>query len=309
MLELKLFAPESTVVGFIGVGTMGKPMVKNLIKAGYQLKLYDLFPTKALEVVADGGAELMDSPKVVAEVSDVVITMVNDAPNLREVLFGDSGATKAAHAGQVFIDSSTISPTEVRRCSKAIAENGGYMLDAPVSGGEKGATEGTLTIMVGGEESVFNACQPIFNALGNTLTYMGKSGSGQVTKLGNQIMFGLNTLGVCEGLMLATREGVDLEKYLKAVTTGSGGSVILSGFGPYLAKRIFPGSFPVRLMRKDFRLITETMAEENISLPGSALLLQLYNSAAAVNDMASFESLIVALEKLNGFQVNDYQEK
>ncbi len=308
MLEPKSFTPERTAIGFIGVGVMGKPMVKNLIKAGYQLKLYDLFPAKALEVVAEGGAELLASPKAVAEVSDVVITMVNDAPNLREVLFGDDGAVKGMRAGQVFIDSSTISPTEVRRCSKAIAEKGGYLLDAPVSGGEKGATDGTLTIMAGGDEDVFNACQPVFDALGKTVTYMGKSGSGQVTKLGNQIMFGLNTLGVCEGLMLATREGVDLEKYLKAVTPGSGGSTILTGFGPYLAKRVFPGSFPVRLMRKDFRLITETMAEENISLPGSALLLQLYNSVASVDDKASFESLIVALEKLNGFQVNGYRE-
>ncbi len=296
--------PGKAAIGFIGLGVMGKPMAKNLIKAGYQLKLYDLFPAKASELVTEG-AELMSSPAEVAKASGAIITMVNDAPNLREVLFGETGCIRGLKEGQVYIDASTISPTEVRRCSAKIAEYGAYMLDAPVSGGEQGAIDGTLTIMIGGDEAVFEACQPVLSALGTTITYMGASGSGQVTKLGNQIMFGLNTLGVCEGLMLATREGVNLEKYLKAVMPGSGSSAILQSLGPYLAKRVFPGSFPVRLMRKDFRLIGETMAEENISLPGAALLLQLYNVVAAVDQNKSFESLIVALEKLNGFEVNN----
>lgn len=298
--------PGKAIVGFVGVGVMGKPMAKNVMKAGYQLKIYDLFPEKAAELI-EGGAELMRSPAELTEACDVIFTMVNDVPNLRAIYFGENGCRRAMTAGKVFVDTSTIAPGEIRKIHAEVESTGAVMLDAPVSGGESGAVNGTLTIMVGGDEEVFKACEPVLMSIGKTLTYMGGPGCGQATKLGNQIMLGMNTLGVCEGLMLATREGVDLEKYLHAVTPGSGASTILSGFGPYLAKHIFPGSFAVRAIRKDFRLIGETMVADNISLPGAALLLQLYNTVAAIDETKSFESILVALEKLNGFEVNNYK--
>lgn len=305
MMTIPKMEPQKTIVGFIGLGVMGKPMAKNLMKAGYQLKAYDLFPEKAADLV-EAGAQLLDSPLEIARECDVVFTMVNDAPNLRSIYFGENGCKAAMHPGQVFIDTSTIAPAEIRRISAEIAETGAVMLDAPVSGGQPGAAKATLTIMVGGEEAAFKACETILNTIGSTITYMGKSGSGQVTKLGNQIMLGMNTLGICEGLMLATREGVDLEKYLKAVTPGTGASKILSAFGPHLAKHVFPGTFAAKTIRKDFRLLSETMVEENLVLPGAALLLQLYNMVVADDPNKSFESLLVALEKMNGFQVNHY---
>lgn len=305
-MTMQRMDPGKATIGFIGLGVMGKPMAKNVMKAGYQLKIYDLFPEKAADMV-EAGAELLSSATEIAEACDVIFTMVNDVPNLKSIYFGENGCSKAMRAGKIFVDTSTISPGEIRKINAQVAETGAAMLDAPVSGGEQGAVNGTLTVMVGGDEEVFNACEPILNAIGKTITYMGGPGCGQATKLGNQIMLGMNTLGVCEGLMLATREGVDLEKYLHAVTPGSGASTILSGFGPYLAKHIFPGSFAVRAIRKDFRLIGETMAADNISLPGAALLLQLYNTVAAVDETKSFESILVALEKLNGFEVNNYK--
>lgn len=291
-------------VGFIGLGAMGKPMALNLLKAGFHVNGYDLFPEKAQEIVEAGGT-LMGSPKEVTEASQVVMTMINDRPNLENVFLGENGCMEGLHEGVIFMDSSTIAPNDIRYFSKLLEEKGHALLDTPVSGGVKGATEGTLTIMAGGDERAFEAAKSVLEAMGTTITYMGKSGAGQATKLCNQIMLGINTLGVSEMLMLAAKEGLDLEKVLTAVKVGSGESRMLKNWSSNMSKDIFEGKFPVKLIQKDFRLVNQTLIEDNLSLPGAALVLQLYNSVADSDPMIGHEGLLVALEKLNGFKVSD----
>jgi len=295
-------------IGFIGVGTMGKPMAENMIKAGFQLFLYDMYPEKAKELVPLG-AKLMNSPAESASEADVVITMVNDAPNLEEVYFGEKGCAETAKKGCIFVDMSTIAPNSIRGFHKRLTGMGYDMLDAPVSGGKSGAEAATLTIMVGGSAAAFETCKSVFEAMGKTITHLGGPGAGQITKMGNQIMLGLNTLGVCEGLMLAFREGLDLEKYLQAVGVGAGQSAMLSIFGKPLSQRIFPGNFPIKLIQKDFRLIVQTLAEEDLALPGAALMQLLYNSVANTDPTIGHEGVLVALEKMNSFQIGKYEKK
>jgi len=294
-----------TKVGFIGLGTMGKPMVLNLLKAGFAVNGYDLFPEKVAEVT-DAGGTLLNSPAEVAKNSQVVLTMVNDCPNLEQILFGKNGCHTSLHDDLIFIDSSTIAPNDIRRIYGRLSKLGHEFIDAPVSGGAKGAIEGTLTIMAGGSEKAFQRVLPILEAMGSRVTYMGLPGSGQVTKLCNQIMLGINTLGVSEALMLASREGLDLDKLLEALVVGAGTSRMLVNYGAKMSNNDFSGKFPIRLIQKDFRLVNQTLVEDSLSLPGTALVLQLYNSVAASDPMIGHEGLLVALEKLNGFEVGKF---
>ena len=294
-------------IGFVGLGTMGKPMALNLIKTGFHVNGYDLFPEKASEFI-DAGGKMLSSPREVAEKSQVVITMINDLPNLEIVLYGENGCVHGLHDDLVFIDTSTIAPNDIRRIHAMLLEKGHELLDAPVSGGAKGATDGTLTIMVGGNEATYEVCLPVLEAMGSRVTYMGASGTGQATKLCNQIMLGFNTLGVSEALMLASREGIDLDRMLEALVVGAGESRMLKNHGANMSKHAFPGKFPIKLIQKDYKLINQTLIEDNLSLPGASLVLQLYNSVAASEPMVGHEGLLIALEKLNGFEVGRYGE-
>lgn len=292
-------------VGFIGLGTMGKPMALNLLKSGNTVYGYDLFPEKAQDFAAAGG-QLLNSSAQAAQKSQVIFTSVPSYANLQEVMFGEGGCAVALESRKIFVDLSTISPAEARQMHEKLSGLGHQFLDAPVSGGQKGAAAGTLTIMVGGEEAAFEAARPLLEALSSRLTYMGASGSGQATKLANNLMLAINTVGVAEALMLGTREGVDLEKLLDAVMVGSGRSAQLESHGANMARNSFPGKFPIRLMQKDLRLVNQTMIEDNISLPMSSTVLQLYNAAAAQQPGAGHEGVILALEALNGYQAGNY---
>lgn len=294
---------RTTKIGFIGLGVMGKPMAKNLLAAGYPLTVWNRTKSKMEELLSLGAAGAA-SPMEVAEKSDVVITMVADSPDVEAVVLGPSGVIEGARPGMTVIDMSTISPRVTRLVAEALAEKGVRMLDAPVSGGDVGAREGSLSIMVGGPEEAFRECLPILEVLGKRITYMGGSGMGQTTKLCNQVICVLNIQAVCEGLMLGAKAGVDLEKLLEVVTAGAAGSWMLSNLGPKMVKRDFEPGFRVSHQQKDLRLALSAAAELGLPLPGASLVQQMFRAVEA-EGMAGkgTQALIVAMEKLAGFRL------
>lgn len=285
-------------IGFIGLGVMGKPMAKNLLKAGYPLTVWNRTKPKVEELLSLG-ATGASSPKEVAENSDVVITMVTDSPDVEEVILGPLGVIEGAKPGLVLIDMSTISPYVARRVAEKLSERGVKMLDAPVSGGEMGAKEGTLSIMVGGPKGVYEECLPILKALGKRITYMGESGMGQITKLCNQVICALNIQAVCEGLILGAKAGLDLEKLLQVVTAGAAGSWMLSNLGPKMVKRDFKPGFKMSHQQKDLRLALSFATKLGVPLPGTALTNQIFRivEAEGMADKGT-QAAIVAMEKL-----------
>ena len=291
-------------LGFIGLGVMGKPMATNLLKAGYPLTVWNRTRSKMDDLVKLGAAA-GESPKDVAEKSDVVITIVSDSPDVEEVVLGPSGVIEGAKPGMILIDMSTISPTVTRKIAEKLVEKGVKMLDAPVSGGDIGAKQGTLSIMVGGPKEAFDECLPILEVLGKRITYMGSNGMGQSTKLCNQVICVLNIEAVCEGLMLGAKLGLDLEKLLNVVTAGAAGSWMLSNLGPKMIKRDFEPGFRISHQQKDLRLALTAAAEVNLPLPGTALVNQMFHSAEAEGLSAKgTQALIVAMEKLAGFKIS-----
>ncbi|MEM2876338.1 MAG: 2-hydroxy-3-oxopropionate reductase [Candidatus Bathyarchaeia archaeon] len=292
-------------IGFIGLGVMGKPMAMNLIKAGYHLTVWNRTRSKMDDLVRMG-AEPGDSPRDVAEKSDVVITMVADSPDVEDVVLGPSGVVEAARPGLIVIDMSTISPSVTRKIAEKLREKGVEMLDAPVSGGEVGAKQGTLSIMVGGSEDVLKECLPILEVLGKRITYMGANGMGQMTKLCNQVICALNIQAVCEGLMLGAKAGLDLEKLLNVVTAGAAGSWMLSNLGPKMIKRDFEPGFKIVHQQKDLRLALTQASELNLPLPGTALVNQMLRAveAAGMGEKGT-SAAIVAMEMISGFKVEE----
>lgn len=290
-------------IGFIGLGVMGNPMAKNLLAAGYSLTVLDRNKPKMEELVSLGAAAA-GSPREVAESSDVVIIMVGDSPDVEEVVLGPSGLIEGSRPGLVVIDMSSISPIATRRIAEALAEKDVKMLDAPVSGGDIGARQATLSIMVGGPKEVYEECLPIFKALGKQITYMGEIGSGQATKLCNQVICGLHIQAVCEGLMLGARLGLDMERLLQVVTAGYANSRILSHLGPKMVERDFRPGFKMRHQLKDLKNALNTAAALNVSLPCTALVQQLFRGVEAdgLGEEGTQASILV-MEKLAGHKL------
>jgi 3-hydroxyisobutyrate dehydrogenase len=287
-------------VGFIGLGVMGKPMAINLLRAGYPLTVWNRTKSKMDELIAMGsyGAS---SPKEVAERSDVVITMVTDSPDVEDVILGPNGVIHGARPGLIVIDMSTISPKVTRRIADELSKKGVKMLDAPVSGGERGAREATLSIMVGGPREAFEECLPILETLGKKITYMGPTGMGQTAKLCNQVICALNIQAVCEGLMLGAKAGLDLRRLLEAVSAGAASSWMLINLGPKMIERDFKPGFKIRHQQKDLRLALELAAELNLPLPGTALVQQILRIAEAEGlGEEGTQAAIVAMEKIAG---------
>jgi len=292
-------------IGFIGLGVMGKPMAMNLLKAGYPMTVWNRTRSKMNDLLAEG-AEGADSPKEVAEKSDVVITMVTDSPDVEEVVLGPNGVIHGARPGLILIDMSTISPSVARKVAEKLAEKGVKMLDAPVSGGEIGAIKGTLSIMVGGPKEAFDECLPILEVLGKRITYMGPNGMGQTTKLCNQVICALNIQAVCEGLMLGAKAGLDLKKLLDVVTAGAAGSWMLSNLGPKMVERDFRPGFKIRHQQKDLRLVLSFAAELGLPLPGTALVQQMLRAVEAEGlGEKGTQAAIVAMEKLAGRKLSE----
>jgi len=291
---------EKKRIGFIGLGVMGKPMATNLLKAGYPLTVWNRTRPKMNDLVAMG-AYGANSPREVAERSDVVITMVTDSPDVEEVILGPNGVIHGARPGLIVIDMSTISPIVTRKVAGELAKKGVKMLDAPVSGGEKGAIEATLSIMVGGPREVFEECLPIFRVLGKKITYMGSTGMGQTAKLCNQVICALNIQAVCEGLMLGAKAGLDLKRLLEAISAGAASSWMLINLGPKMLERDFKPGFKIRHQQKDIRLALALASELKLPLPGTALVQQMLRVVEAEGlGEEGTQAAIVAMEKIAG---------
>lgn len=291
---------EKTRVGFVGLGIMGKPMAGHLLNAGFPLTVYNRTRAKAEELGKEG-VSVADSPADVGAASDVTITMVSDSPDVAEVVAGPKGIVEGIRAGSLVVDMSTVSPEGERRLDERLREKGCQLLDAPVSGGDIGARNATLAIMVGGDRSSFDRVLPILKVLGKTITYCGPVGSGQLTKLCNQILVSVNILAVSEALVFARKNGLEPLTMIEAISGGAAGSWQLSNLGPKIAKRDFQPGFMVDLMQKDLRLILETATANPTPLPATALVQQLFK-ATQIQGLGreGTQALAKALEGLAG---------
>lgn len=289
---------STTRIGFIGTGLMGLPMARNLLRAGFPVTASNRTRQRAEPLTADG-ATIVDTPREVAERSDVVITIVSDTPDVQQVLLGEHGVVEALHTGMIVIDMSTISPQVTKRIASDLAARGVDMLDAPVSGGEKGAIEGTLSIMVGGKQETVETCRPIFEAMGKKLVYCGANGQGQMVKLCNQITIANNLIAAAEAVAFAKKAGVDPLTMIEAVGAGAAGSWVVNVLGPKMATHDFAPGFMVKLQQKDLRLVAQAASELGVSLPGASLANQLFSAveAAGGGDLGT-QSIVTVLEKL-----------
>ncbi|MDP9180747.1 MAG: NAD(P)-binding domain-containing protein [Chloroflexota bacterium] len=295
--------PDIQRIGFIGLGIMGRPMARNLISAGYPLIVWNRSRPGIDSLVADGAAEA-GSPREVAERSDAVITIVGYTEDVEQVTLGLGGIIEGAHPGLVHIDMSTIAPVVTGRIAARLAETGIEMLDAPVSGGEQGAIDATLSIMAGGNEKTFKRCKPLLETLGRKVVYCGPAGSGQVVKLCNQVIVGLNNLAVCEALVLCVKSGVDPPRMLDAVGAGAASSWAVLNLAPKMIARDFRAGFKVEHQLKDLRYALAA-ANDGSALPGTALVQELF--ASLEKDGLGGEgtqALVKALEKLAGVTVS-----
>ena len=290
-------------LGFIGLGIMGRPMARNLMKAGFSLVVWNRSRAGIDELVAEGALEAAN-PRAVAQASDVVVTMVGDVPDVEDVALGRDGIISGAHSGLVHIDMTTISPDATRQIAERLAEAGVRMLDAPVSGGEPGAIAGTLSIMVGGEEAVFERCRPVFEALGKKIVYCGPSGSGQVVKLCNQVVVGLNNLAVCEALVLCVKSGVDPRRMLDAIGAGAASSWAVLNLAPRMLDRDFRAGFKVEHQLKDLDHALATANAAGISLAGTELVRDLFAllTAEGLGEEGT-QALVKTLEAEAGIEV------
>ena len=287
-------------VGFIGLGIMGQPMCLNLLKAGYEVTAYNRTISKMEKVVAAGALKAL-TPREVAEKSDIIITIVSDTPDVKEVILGQDGVIYGAKSGSVVIDMSTISPSETKEIGKKLKEKEIDMLDAPVSGGDTGAIAGTLSIMVGGKKEIVDSCLPIFEAMGKSITHVGESGMGQTVKLCNQILVSVTNFAVCEAVRFAQKSGVDPNIMIEATKNGAAGSWQLSNLGPKMVSRDFAPGFMIDLQQKDLRLAIEAAREMKLPLPALNLVHQLFTGCQAMKEgQEGTQALIKSLERLTG---------
>lgn len=264
-------------VGFVGLGIMGRPQALNVIKAGHAMAVWAR-RRESMQPLADAGATACASPGEAAALADVVFVMVSDTPDVEQVIFGPRGIIDGARPGTVVVDMSTISPVATRDMAKRLAEKGIEMLDAPVSGGEVGAINGTLSIMVGGKPEVFARVQPLFECMGKNIVHIGANGAGQVAKACNQIVGAVTLEAVSEGLTLARRNGVDPAKVREALMGGFAYSKILEFHGRRILERDFKPGFKAKLHRKDLKIVTDTAAHLGLTLPQASLIASHLNA-------------------------------
>jgi 2-hydroxy-3-oxopropionate reductase len=291
-------------VGFVGTGIMGAPMARNALKAGFAVTVTNRTPTRAEPLTKDG-ATVVKTPREVAAQSDIVVTMVPNTPDVETALFGPGGVAAGAREGLLLIDMSTISPAATRDFAERAVKNRPPFrtLDAPVSGGEPGAIEARLSIMIGGDAADVQRAMPLFSALGKTIVHIGDHGAGQACKLANQIAVALNNLGVSEALVFAASQGIDLEKTRQVIAGGAGSSWAMQNYAPKMLAGDFRPGFMVDLQQKDLRLVLDNAFADHISLPGAALVHELYN--ALQRDGGGRDgnlALIKVIEKLAGIE-------
>jgi|TARA_B100000530_G_scaffold270759_1_gene183456 3-hydroxyisobutyrate dehydrogenase len=272
--EHKMDVKKETI-GFIGLGIMGLPMAKNLIKSNFDLIVYNRTKSKTKEL-SELGARVASNPKEVAENAKCIITMLTDSPDVEQIILGENGVIKGIQANSIVIDMSTISPKITRNINEELSKHQSSLLDAPVSGGSWGAIEGTLSIMIGGSNEDFNTCLPVFEAMGKNIIHTGSSGMGQTTKLVNQILVAGTMNAVAEAMVFAAKSGADLSTTIEAVGGGAAASWQLNTLGPRLIKGDFDPGFMIKLQQKDLRLIIESAQELNVAIPGTSLVSQLF---------------------------------
>ena len=289
-------------VGFVGLGIMGKPMVLNLIKGGHTLYLASRSGVPA-ELTAAGG-KACDSAKEVAQKSDIVITMVPDTPDVEKVLFGKDGVAEGLSAGKIVVDMSSISPIETKAFAERVKKLGADYVDAPVSGGEVGARNAALTIMVGGSEAAFAKVKPLFELMGKNITLVGDVGAGQICKVANQIIVALNIEAVAEALLLASKAGADPAKVRQALMGGFAASRVLEVHGERMVKRTFDPGFRIELHQKDLNLALSSARALKMSLPNTATAQELFNACQAQGGAKwDHSAMVKALETLANHQV------
>jgi len=262
-------------IGFIGLGVMGQSMARNLMQAGHELVVYNRTAAKAQPLV-DAGAKLVESPSEVALQCKVIITILGYPDDVEQVYLGEGGIAESAQPGSLWIDMTTSSPALAQRIADAAAERGCESLDAPVSGGDVGARDARLSIMVGGEESAFHRAQPMFDILGKNIVHQGPAGSGQLTKMANQIAVAAATLGTAEALAYASKAGLDPNSVLQSIESGAAGSWSLSNLGPRMLAENFDPGFYVKHIVKDLGIAVESAQELGLNLHGLELALRLY---------------------------------
>jgi 2-hydroxy-3-oxopropionate reductase len=264
----------SKKIGFIGLGIMGKPMSRNLLKAGYDLTVCDINAAAVSEIVSLG-ARSAATPKDVAAQTDIVITMLPNSPQVRTVALGAGGIIEGARPGAIVVDMSSIAPQAAQEVAKALAEKGVKMIDAPVSGGEPKAIDATLSIMAGGDPAVFEECLPILKCMGSSAVLCGDIGAGNVTKLANQVIVALNIAALSEAMVLATKAGVDPERVFKAIQGGLAGSTVMNAKAPLILDRKFAPGFRIGLHIKDLNNALETAHEVGAPLPLTAGVMEI----------------------------------
>lgn len=290
-------------IGFIGLGIMGKPMSKNLLKAGYELVVMDKNLSAVTEVTA-AGAKAAETPKAVAQQCDVIITMLPNSPHVKDVILGENGVLEGAKSGAVVIDMSSIAPLVSRELAAALAARDIEMLDAPVSGGEPKAIDGTLSVMVGGKQEIFDKCYPVMKAMAGSVVLTGAIGAGNVTKLANQIIVALNIAAMSEALVLASKAGVEPELVYQAIRGGLAGSTVLDAKAPLVMDRKFNPGFRINLHIKDLNNVLETSHEIGVPLPLTAAVMEMMQ-ALKVDGMGDNDhcSLARYYEKLANVEI------
>lgn len=289
-------------VGFVGLGIMGAGMARNLLRAGFDVTVYNRTSARTQPLVA-AGATAADSPQQLAGRCQVVLLCVSDTPDVEAVLFGEDGLAAGLAEGTLVVDTSTVSPEATREWAERLAAQGVALVDAPVSGGSEGAQNGTLSVMVGGTDAAVERARPYLDAIGSTVTHVGDSGAGQTCKLANQILVVVNMLGVAEALVFAKAGGLDLAKTIDAVKGGAAGSWMLANRGPQVIVDDWRPGFTIDLQQKDLRLVLEAAAATGVPALGTAQISQLYR--VLQQDGLGGEgnhALTKAIERLAGIQ-------
>ncbi|MCY4146060.1 MAG: NAD(P)-dependent oxidoreductase [Chloroflexi bacterium] len=290
----------SESIGFIGLGIMGRGMVDNLMRAGFDLTIWNR-TAERMAPFGERGAKAASSPSEVAAQSDIIITCVSDTPDVEQVILGEDGVIHGASTGDLVIDMSTINPVNTVEIARQLNAQGVAMLDAPISGGSEGAANGTLSIMIGGSETDVTRAMPCFEAMGSTITHVGEQGAGQTVKLSNQILCVVNMLAASEALLFAKAGGVDLDKMLQAVTGGAAGSWMLANRGPQVIDDYWEPGFSIDLQQKDLRLVLGAADKMGIPVIATALCFNLYRTLQAQgHGDDGNHSIIRALEAMAG---------
>jgi 3-hydroxyisobutyrate dehydrogenase len=295
-------APGKTRIGWIGTGVMGSSMVGHLLNKGYAATVFNRTRDKAKPLL-ERGAQWADSPKAVAQKSDIIFSIVGFPHDVREVILGSDGALNGAAAGSVLVDMTTSDPSLAREIYEAAQGRGVASVDAPVSGGDVGAREARLSIMVGGDKEVVERIRPLFEVMGKTIVYQGPAGAGQHTKMVNQILIATGMIGICEALLYGHKAGLDLNTVLESVSGGAAGSWSLSNYAPRMLKGNFDPGFFVEHFIKDMGIALAEAKRMNLSLPGLALAEQLYLALKAQGHARKgTHALMLALAKLSNLE-------